>query len=709
MSIEKKNKDNIKYDDELKSVSFHCTPIDNDPLRFWTNHPTDNTLVDLHFLADGQLKKDSPKNWGGGYWDGPFSGRPTLIAELAPALQARTSMLRNCSIAGYLQAFRSWWRIFDKFEKQVLAEGLHIAPVQSVADVSEVHIAFARERGVVPLSFRIFLNVVDDTRKLLKMPPLYWVSPKYHPMSRDMISDDQAREVKIAIKQDWERVRKDWENNDSIREEAARRAEGIVPKILSDDEIRVLKNWQYFECVQKRTGELLPSSKQLIEGNSTASLCIQGIELRVMRSILFPTIEETDIAFTAALMGSGWNPSTLGNLDANSPTLITAHPKNNNQTVLSVDLIEIDDSELKLEGGKPRAKGKLQFCAGLAKTKFSPPAIVSLYLKRVAPLRNILNLNFAMEVEALNKLQASNADHRVIEEQYKKVHKLKKGCSSVWLYVDNGGAIKWVEDTNSRRYLPTGFLRRVSYLDIVLDRLNKSRAIAGKVEIPRITPSDFRDIFARWVYRQSGGNILAVMHALGHSRISSTVTYVENCIFHSENDEQARRFMTHLIEELAQGRVDLTILAQLVRFGPLTETMEARLAEYRTLMRSRVGVGCTDPRNPPVEIVSNHIDGRMCGNHRCLSGCSNAKYLPESLDGISMRVEELTIMFDFLPRETWLLGRFDKELEAGEYLLNALYLQDAVTEARENWRERIISGEHLIPGLGRISLRKESV
>jgi hypothetical protein len=67
-----------------------------------------------------------------------------------------------------------------------------------------------------------------------------------------------------------------------------------------------------------------------------------------------------------------------------------------------------------------------------------------------------------------------------------------------------------------------------------------------------------------------------------------------------------------------------------------------------------------------------------------------------------MRVEELVVMSDCLPLETWMRGEFEKELETGEYLLADLYPKDAVDKARGHWREQILAGKHVVPGVGLI-------
>jgi len=246
----------------------------------------------------------------------------------------------------------------------------------------------------------------------------------------------------------------------------------------------------------------------------------------------------------------------------------------------------------------------------------------------------------------------------------------------------------------------TGTTVQEGYIDRLIRRLNVQRVARQEAQISKVLPSDFRDIFARWVHIQSGGSLIAVMFALGHSSLRSTNVYFDNVIFSAENDASARRFMTHLFEELEEGRVDLTILAQLVRNGQITSDMQARLVEYRGLMRSRLNVGCADQKKPSHQISFRQVKGTLCGTHHCLRFCAQARFLPESLDGIAMRVEELMFMSDFLPFDTWRLGGFENELQAGEFLLADLYPTAAVDQARARWRDKMRAGQHVVPGVG---------
>ncbi|MFO1305356.1 MAG: hypothetical protein U1F54_16640 [Burkholderiales bacterium] len=699
MSVGKKNKDHLKDHAGAALVAPAVALRGDDPLHFWTNHPTESAPFDLHPFADGEFKTPHPNQ--AGKWGGPFTGRPQLIAEIAPALEARCALLSPGSIKNYKRALRAWWRLFDNIENASVSGGQPIAQrVESLSDLNELHEAFAHRSGMRARLFIDFVGIANDARTLLRLPKLLWEPPSAAAPVRSLIPEDQAREIKTALKQDWERVKRTWTRNDAISAEAAKRLSGETPSVLGEEEERLLRNCQYILRRQQETGRTLPAVEQRSDRNE---LWKNGIELILARSILFPTAQEADTAFHLALMNAGWNPSTLANLDGSSPTLVSEHPKDDKQIVLAAQ----QDEAVTIQADKPRARGKTQFCTGLKKHSSSPPVIVAMYHKRVEPLRVVLQNDYQAARAELERMQATGEEKKAIETQVKLVQRIWKGSRSVWLYVDRFGNINWLDGAEANRYEHKEMPGPVTYLWLVLEHLNARRAREGKAAIPPVTPSDFRDIYARWVYVQTGGNILAVMLALNHSSLRGTGGYLENNIFSAENDERARSLMTHLFDELERGRVDLTILAQLVRHGPLTPEMEARLAEYRKLMRSRVGAGCADPRNPPTNVAPGHIQGRLCGTHRCLKQCPHARFLPESLDGIAMRAEELLAMSDHLPRETWLRGGFQHEQDEGEALLADLYPPKAVTEARDKWHEAISSGTHLVPGLGRIASREQ--
>jgi hypothetical protein len=704
VSIEKKNKDHIRKHRGVALVA-PALPKGDDPLQFWTNHATENTFVDLHCFANGEF--DNPRPSGGGDWPGGYTGRATLIAELAPAIEARCLMRGQRTVQSLLSDLRAWWRLFDAVEAETIPDGRRIAKVTSIADLGPYHETAGHKQRLRAQTFNSFIALVNAERVLRRLPLLGWIAPGNTDPIRHLIPDDQTREIKISIKQDWERVRKLWALNDKVRVEAELRSRGEPPAQLIDDEAHRLKNLQYLQEIQKKTRLILPSGQQLLGAwKNEGPLVRRGLSRSLMRSIAFPTVEEADVAFHMALLNSGWNPSTMMRINATNPFLVANHPKDNGQLVLTTEADDRqsgEDGEVTLHANKPRAGGRTQFCTGRKSQPSSAPMVVQAYLQRVVPLREILRQEYQIAQTEFDRLLLAGADNRRLATQLKHVQKLATGCHSVWLYVDREGGVNWLHASAGwNRYgrKSDRGKKYCSYLDLVRERLNRQRAEMDRSLIPKITPADFRDVYARWVFNASNGSILAVMLALGHKHLSSTSKYLENNIFSAENDDIVRRWGDHLFTEMGRGRIDLTILAQLVRHGPLTPAMEARLTEYRRLKRSRVGVGCADPWQPPPEVAPNHIAGRLCGKHRCLKECRNARFLPESLEGIAMRAEELLVMLEHLPRETWLNGGFDEELHLSELLLQEMFSSDAVADARDRWRKRIELGEHVIPGLG---------
>lgn len=722
MNIRNKNKDQLKIHTSIELVLPATAPTSDDPLRFWTGHPTENTLIDLREFRDGASETGNPH--GGGSWSGAFTGRPELIAEVAAAIQARLTLATAGTCRTYRASLRKFWRTCDQLESKVTTDGLTLDRLTSVRNLSHLHEAAMHMGKFDPGQFRVVLNIFNDTRRMMKLRNLQWTSPKGANPNRQLIPDSQAKALKIAIKRDWEQVRKTWEQNDAIRRgeepdtlnEFEKQQPTIIQTYTEQNQI-LRRNWEHFQRIQKSSGQPNPTTEKLLDGKSRHFYSNRELLLTRMRAIAFPSMEEAHIAFHSVLIRSGWNPSTLiTGMDATLPTSIFEHPKDAKQTVLSVESIERapphkDEliEELNMRGSKRRAGGRLQFCMGLKKDPDSPPNIVKTYLERTKELRFLLFQDVNDASEKLELLKAQNAPKDIIERQFKKLQILQQGTRNVWLYVDYQGAINWLDGVSWASFYSKNAPRKrrtFSYLEIVINRLNVQRESYGEDPIPIITPSDFRDIYARWVYMQSGGNILAVMLSLGHARLQSTDNYITNNIFSAENDDSIRHFMTHMFSELSIGRLDLTILAQLTRHGEVTDEMIARLTEYRRMTRSRIKVACADIRNPPANVDPDHVSGKRCGTHRCLKKCPHARFLPESLDGISMRIEELMAISDHMSIDAWIKGGFDIEIEAAEYLLSDLYAQEEVEKARTHWREKIVAGKHVISGIGFIRLQE---
>jgi len=87
--------------------------------------------------------------------------------------------------------------------------------------------------------------------------------------------------------------------------------------------------------------------------------------------------------------------------------------------------------------------------------------------------------------------------------------------------------------------------------------------------------------------------------------------------------------------------------------------------------------------------VGFKIDGKnLCNSQRCLLCPTHAVLLPESIDGISMRAEELVEIKKNISYEAWAEGQYPIEMEN---ILNALNLfpENKVKDSRRGWEELI--------------------
>lgn len=719
MAIKKKIKDQrpslIAEGGGLQLAEALDLPQSSDPLMFWTNHPTQNCEVDLREFATGKTERRR----NGGIWKGPFAGRPQLIAELAPHIKARLQLLSPDSVKNTYDSLRIWWRLFDSLEDKAKTpqfadvfsshnEFPIEVSVKCVADLHAIHEAVAHEAGVREKPFRTFLNVADDARRSLGLSALAWITNEDADPVRNIPGEQQAIQIKHAIKTEWRRVLESWRRDDDVvaRAQASLSGSGGIDP-AGTDAASVL-NAIYYLQTQARNGTELPSSDELYDGELPSTFNRRGFNIFDMRDLFYPTAREADVAFHLCTLGSGWNPSTVGRLDAGAPSLVRPHPKRLNIEVL--EALEVEEGEVaEISAVKPRARGAAQFSTGLLKDECSPPAIVRAFMGRTLALRRELAKQLSQEAVALQLLAKKGTATEEYKKKFIKVQAMRAGLRCVWLYLGERGEILWLDGLKTLRYgSGNGSSDKITYLQDLIVRLNTENDSRGRPQLLPIVPSDFRDLFARWVYAKSGGSILAVMMALGHKSLRSTEKYVKNNVFSDEADWAYLRFAEALLEELRRGRMDLTILTHIVRYGELTEKMEMRLAEYRQLLRSRTNNACEAPRRPPLHIEPEHVEGKLCGKQRCMHSCPNARFLPESMEGMAMRVEELLAMQEALPRQAWLAAEFEDELRNAEILMSNLFRLGDVAKARLRWRTKISSGSHLIPELGALRVPREA-
>lgn len=676
MSIIGVNKDHLREHAGVKLVPSAGvkTPEISDPLVFWTLHPTHPVEVDLNEFAEGKAKKSAH----GGKEFVPFRGRPMLTHQLFPALHEALLYATEGSVNQCLTALRHWWRIFDAVEAAAARIGQNNARVEEVQHVSQVHAEAAHRSGMRRTHFGIFRRALDVTRLALGMRETHWASPEDDSPEKHMPPEDQRKELRIAVKRECRQVLERWATCDELR---------ILSSPPSDPQKAELwKHIQHMHAVQQRTGKALPSPNELNNGQHRKwTVDVLGVGLRALRSTAFPDTRDAHAVWHQCLINTPWNPSTLTSLDVSQRFLFDHFKDDQNDSHRRWVLV----------GQKERAGGKDQFVIGMWKSLDGPGHLIKTYMERVEPLREILKAELAEAEARYAKIVFDGDGAAESSKLFAKVALLKQGCRSVWLYINNNGEIDWIQESQRIRTASVDG-RQLAYLDELCYLINVRRTSRGERAVPKVTPRDFRVWYADYVYRASHGSILAVKAALNHSASRTSVGYVNTNILNQEASNSARKFMEVLIDELDRGRIDLTILSHLYKFGSLTPSQEERLAQLRVLPKSREGIACKDAHHPPAHI--NATLGQACDVQRCLLCLENAVLLPESLDGIAMREAELQVLQRVVPVITWVEDRFDVELKNHKLALRRFDINH-VMQARKKWSQAIDRGEHVVPGV----------
>lgn len=682
MSLREINKDHLREHAGLESVEATLPlPDHEDSLKFWTGHPTENPLVDLTVFVTGETAEQQDKRHAG-----PFTGRPQLIRQLAPAINAALSGSPQSTARNYLAALKVWWRLLDAVELDAARAGQPMSRVEDVRQLTEIYASYGRgdvgRRRIATVSFNTFKRLANATLKDLGVPELHWVAPEDDEPNRTLPSDTECAELRFKLKQEWDAVLRHFALVDRMR------AEEYRP--VTEDEENLLAQWRHIHKVQTLTGKALPSGEELRNGMSKEFRLRTGLLFPSMRLVAWPNSWQAEIAFHCCLMVTGWNPATLFSLDAAEADIwLRDHPRIPGRYLLV--------------GTKARANDAEQPVDGLWKTRAGPGYIIRLWMERTALLRAQLRVELAEEREKYRQMTRNGASPDELTQQMQTVLKLEEGCRSVWLFAGEKGSIAWLTPRGTQRYAVDG--RNSCFLTAFLAQFNQERASHQKKPIPHCSAGDFRDMFAVYVWRISGGNLLALMRALRHARLRTTQRYADNTLLNAERNDATRRFGNNLFSLLQKhGGFDLTLLSHLQRHGLVPEDAARRLNDYRDLERSRIQVGCKDPFHPPPEIQAPDA-AKVCRPQRCLLCKANAVILSDSLDGVAMRVEELEYTKSVLPVVEW-SDRLAEELANGLDVLQ-IFSGEQIKDARARWQQVIAAGRHEIPGLRPLQNLKE--
>jgi len=662
-------------------------PESDDPLVFWTRHEKEPCEVNLHCFASGQMQSQHT----GGRKFIPFSGRPQLILQLVPAIEENVMWLSKPSVEHYYGMLRSWWRVLDAVETEAAKIGHSMTKVDDVRLVTNVHRDYAHQIGMDRHKFCGFRALLDVSLVAVGGRATFWESPGEIQTQKHIPPEEQRKAFRIAIKRACRSALERWATCDRLSQ--------TDEEPEDPNEANLFRHVKHMQRIQHRTEKLLPTADELHEGKGTVNLNSRGIQLTTLRETIYPSHQDADAVWHLCLLTTGWNPSTLNTLDVTKKFLFDHFKDDSND---SHRRFVLSPQTYKLVGEKERSGGNEQVVIGQWKTQDGPGHLIKTYLNRVEPLRELLKQQLAEAKLRYEVMTIESADYAARTAQFAQIKKLEHGCHTVWLYVNRSGDIDWISNKTSKSASING--KQVYFTDQIVHLLNAQRATNKEVpllRIPKVRPRDFRVWFADYVYHKGNGNMLHVKRALNHARLSTTRGYTNTNILNQEASDAARRFLHILVGELEMGRVDLTILAHLYRFGKLTTEQEILLTQARALPMSRMKVACKDAAHPPAHLKATA--NQTCDVQRCMLCIEHAVLLPESLDGIAMRAEELKSMQGFLPIETWIEEKYDIELKNNLAALRKFDLNQ-VLAARLKWAQAIAGGQHFVPGLPLASL-----
>lgn len=636
----------------------HTNGADNEnPFAFWSITQEDPVLVDLNEFATGKMAADVVT--GKHKWKGDFRGRPSLIAELLPTIQYLHGLNRGQTFKIIQLTLRFWWRVFDVAESHTTASSHVPRPVESVADIQMIHHHIAKKRGVSSSTQNQFLRIVNLTRSQKKLPPLYWPTIEPKRTQSEVPETWEVERIRHALKRQWFLVLSRWK--------AADASEASLWGWKESHKERSIHAHELYRAAIELTGHPLPSPDmiQLAIGYSSQIRWMQPYSKPIAG--LYPTCDDVRAAFMLCLMYSGWNTSTLIDLKVDG-RFVEVHPTNPGYHVVY--------------GYKHRGKSE-HHCIGRNKRSDAPGTILRTLFERTRPLRELVRKELTA-IEA--KLAEGAASARELNELVKQRKELMERVRSPWLYADPQKCAVLHLTPQSVNHAQHG-----TFIGNLIRSINLNQP-ADKQIRDSIVPGDFRDSYVGFAYEFSNYSVLTAQIAAGHKRVGTTQDYLRHRQWKAHSAKTIHKFQTAMFREIDERKsVDPTMLRALMEWEVVTDEERARLAEYRK-NRSRIGVACKDPNNPPRSIARNHTSGG-CRIQRCTLCPENAILLPDSYDGIAMRVAELECLRDNIPVTTWVNSGFPAELENSEAALE-LYDPRRVKERLTHWRGEIQSGRH---------------
>lgn len=654
------------------------------------NHPdyvNKKIKIDFSELWDGAhdaaIRKNSER------WLGAFLGRPNLAKEIFPILKVLFSNSRPSKIRSVRTDLRQFFRFLDSYESWVEKESISeklTFKIDSVSHITVIHglrwlnapkVGYWSNAKIT--AYRNVIKILSYTRRHLGLTDIWMpsVSRPDQVNRSDVPSETQGKEIVAVLashaKSIWDR----WNRADYL---------ASVGKNLLDIPRNPLNNrksvpvWDFevteadihatYRAFISETGNPMVSLKSLLSrlGYNSKSLPIAwwprySIEHPDANKLigfldvqfgLYPSAEDINTLFLLFMARSGWNPSTTLRIDVSDESNWTS---------------KYSDKLIWLYSYKARGNS-LQDTMSWGKQSTGCYQIIKRLTERTAALRS------------LAEREPHRCNHPNIVTR------------SPWLAASQNTTVPSVyvlEESSSGRY---------DVLDKLVNNYN-ARITEQSKKIIKFKPTDFRDIFASAIFRETGYSLVMTQIALGHKKPNSTYKYLRSRAWRHESELKKNALLTAVFDQIeVHKKIDYTLLRAQMDGISISDEDLSRLEEYRKNI-TYSGVGCSAPNSPPAYIdPSNPQDGKtVCAQgHRC-PVCPKAKVFNDSLPLLTRRLAELNWLKANTASIKWEISS-DKD---DQFVFEATLKQWPASEVEKNlkyWSEKIDSGEHRVIRFG---------
>lgn len=646
----------------------------NGRLQIPCRHPdfiSKNVNHDFTVLATGCSDVDMPPAVKG-RWLGGFTGRPTLLADLFPALRQLCTDKPPRQGSAIRCALICFWRFLDGYELSMKSSGVDVGRVERLHHITAHHLnallstapadtwpAFTGSRA------RLVRALVRAAFKDKNLPELLLFTSVKVFTRKETPDHRSALGLIRYLKKKVHEIIARWKHCDELAAKGRNLLELFPLGLPSDAYVSEADAHATYRALINRTNNPVITSADLFsairsEFSHTPAnwprhgdghpLQGQFVSKHDLASGLFPTAEDIAVFHLLFLARSAWNPGTAGSID-----IASWHAP-------------YDEEREWLFAPKLRSGGSLQWTVASKASPTSCYGLVDALIKRGAMLRSYSR-------EVLNSSSLPDVAER-----------------SPWVGVTVSGGFSRIFVVNP--YETTTINSRLADFS---DSYNLT--VDSEYRVDRITSSEFRDLAAAAIYQDSQYSSWVLMILLGHKNIATTRHYGFRRVSYNESFGLLSGLVDDVLGQISVKRkFDITLTRAKLSGMKLSEEDVIRLERARN-NRTLDGCGCVDPKNPPIEIdPGNKRNGcEICiQQHRCAaSGCPNAVVFSDSMPLLCKRVAEL----EYIELTTGKV-RFESSSDSGDLrVLRATLTQwksEDVSREIELWRSAIASGTHKV-------------